>query len=434
MSTSSPGSRVAFAGIGLVLSGTAALALALRDPDGLAVALAALALVGTLTGVVALLSLGRGSVPQQALIRRAADVVMAASAGDLNARIVRIDCGGDLGRLLHGVNRILDLSEEFAKDTGAAMLRAGRKEYFRIIPEEGLRGDFLTFAKLINNVLGDMEAREKETNEFEQAVKAMVGEVAKSTDGIAKTANLMAQRSERAGARSIDVGDAADATTERAHAVSDVTRQLAEAINEIAQQVTLSSRVAHEAVRNISSTSERVNGLASAVQRIGTVVQLISEIASQTNLLALNATIEAARAGEAGKGFAVVAHEVKSLANQTARATDDITTQVDTIQAAAREAVSAINEIVGTIRQMDEISAAIASAVQEQEAATRDISSNIDEVAHKADEVSGAVAIVSQVSAQACGGTIRVIWSATALDELVQALNRRVDEYLTKVR
>jgi methyl-accepting chemotaxis protein len=434
MPTSSIGRQMVFSFIGLAVIVCGAAFLAFRNLDGAGMALLLVVVAGAVGAALAIAAMGRAVAPQTDLIRRSADVVMAASAGDLNARITRIRCDGDLERLLHGINRILDLSEEFAKDTGAAMARAGRKEYFRIIPEEGLRGDFLTFAKLINKVLGDMEARDQETNEFEQAVKAMVVQVAKSTDGIAKTADLMAQRSERAGARSIDVGDAAEATTERAHAVSEVTRQLAEAINEIAQQVTLSSRVAHEAVSNIAATSDRVNGLTDAVQKIGAVVQLISEIASQTNLLALNATIEAARAGEAGKGFAVVAHEVKSLANQTARATEDITNQVGAIQSAAREAVTAINEILGTIRQMDEISSAIASAEQEQEAATRDISFNIEEVAQKADEVSHAVSIVSQVSAQACGGTIRVIWSANALSEVVQSLTRRVDEYLSKVR
>ena len=432
MTALSLGSRpVIFAG--LSACAVSILVLAVRDFTPVAALLLAVAALGL---AVAAFAVGNGvsGGAEADLIRRSADVVMAASAGDLNVRVLRIERDDDLGRLLNGVNRILDLAEEFAKDTGAAMLRAGRKEYFRVIPEEGLRGDYLIFAQLINKVLADMGDRARETNDFEEAVRAMVAQVARSTDGIAKTADLMAQRSERAGGRSIDVGDAAEATTELAHTVSDVTRQLAEAINEIAQQVTQSSQIARQAVGNIVSASERVDGLSAAVQKIGNVVQLISEIASQTNLLALNATIEAARAGEAGKGFAVVAHEVKSLANQTARATEDITSQVSAIQSATREAVTAIGEIAATIRQMDEISAAIASAVQEQEAATRDISANIDEVAVKADDVSHSVAVVSQVSAQACGGTIRVIWSANALSDIVRKLTERVDDYVAKVR
>jgi len=216
--------------------------------------------------------------------------------------------------------------------------------------------------------------------------------------------------------------------------VSEATRQLALAVNEIAQQVAQSASVAQQAVTTISQTSDRISGLAGSVQEIGTVVQLITDIAAQTNLLALNATIEAARAGEAGKGFAVVAGEVKNLANQTAKATEEISRQVFTIQSAAGEAVSDINGVVETIRRIDQIAAAIASAVQEQEASTREISAHIEEVAVQAHEVSQSVAQVAASSAQACGGTVRVLWSASSLGKVVEDLNRQVDDYVRKVR
>ncbi len=426
--------QVAFIG----LFGAALLAAALATGLVLAVGDGAWLAAAVLGGVAVLAVGGAMVVVPRArsllhLIARSSEAVMAASQGDLNVRITRIHRTDELGDLIQGVNRVLDLAEEFAKDTGAAMKRAGAKEYFRIIPEEGLRGDFLGFARLINKVLADMAARDHETTVFQHDVAAMVAEVAHATEGIGHTARLMAQRSENAGSRSVDVGEAAKITTERADAVSTVTRQLVESIDEIARQVTQSALVARQAVADISGTAERVQGLADTVQHIGTVVQLIHDIASQTNLLALNATIEAARAGEAGKGFAVVAGEVKNLANQTARATEDITRQVALIQGATHEAVASIAGAVGTIRSIDEIAAAIAGAVQEQEAAAREISRNTEDVAAKAGEVSGTVSVVSRASAQACGGTVRVIWSANTLGRVVQALTRRVDEYVTKV-
>ncbi|OIQ97135.1 methyl-accepting chemotaxis protein 2 [mine drainage metagenome] len=367
------------------------------------------------------------------LIHRGSAVAMAASHGDLNVRVTRIGRDDELGDLMVGLNRVLDLTEEFAKDVGAAMTRAGAKEYFRYIPERGLRGDFLTFSRLINKVLADMEARNQETALFEHSVYDLVSKVSDSTQGITQTAGMMAHRSENAGGQTISVGRAAEETTQRAAAVSEATRQLAIAVNEIAQQVSLSTSIAREAVTSITGTSQRISGLTDAVQEIGTVVEMITAIAGQTNLLALNATIEAARAGEAGKGFAVVAGEVKNLANQTARATDDISRQVAAVRDAATEAVTGINGVVETIRRMDEIAATIASAVQEQEASTREISSHIDQVASQSKDVSMSVANVAQASAQACGGTVRVLWSAKSLGNVVEALNQRVADYVRKV-
>jgi len=151
-------------------------------------------------------------------------------------------------------------------------------------------------------------------------------------------------------------------------------------------------------------------------------------------LLALNATIEAARAGDAGKGFAVVANEVKHLANQTAKATEDIARQVTGIQDSSRRMGASIGGVVDTIRSLDEISSAIAGAVQQQEAATREIAANIDEVATQADTVSKSVGGLSRTSAMTCAGTVRVIWSAESLTEVVGSLTGETDDFLRRVR
>jgi methyl-accepting chemotaxis protein len=164
------------------------------------------------------------------------------------------------------------------------------------------------------------------------------------------------------------------------------------------------------------------------------VVALINDIASQTNLLALNATIEAARAGEAGKGFAVVAHEVKTLANQTAQATNKIGSQIHAVQSASDQAVEGMNAIAGVITEVDQVAAVIASAVQQQSAATQEIARLVDDVAQDAQLVSQGVSSVAQSAALACGGAIRVIWDVDRMDDLVRGLQEEVDSFIRKIR
>ncbi|MBI2240216.1 MAG: methyl-accepting chemotaxis protein [Magnetospirillum gryphiswaldense] len=387
----------------------------------------------TVLGLGLALFTGRNINATAALLQEAETVMSRAARGDLNARMVRIDRRDEIGQLLIAVNRVMDLTETFAKEIGAAMAAAQRKEYYRYIPEEGLRGDFLRFVRSMNNILAAMESRDAKTMEFEATVKGMVEEVAQSTQGISGTANMMAHRSEATGGRSLEVGEAALATTQRAEIVSEATRQLVASINEIAEQATQSSSVARQATSQISATSSRMDELAQAISQIGQVVGLINTIAGQTNLLALNATIEAARAGEAGRGFAVVANEVKNLANQTATATGTITGQVEAVQSAAREAIDAISDIVQTIASIEGIAAAIAGAVQQQEASTQEISRNIEGVVQEAEHVSHSVSQLSQSSAQSCAGTVRVIWSARKLAGVVTSMHDKVSDYIKSV-
>jgi methyl-accepting chemotaxis protein len=271
-------------------------------------------------------------------------------------------------------------------------------------------------------------------DDFEASVKTKVAEVDLASSGIRNTAQAMASRSERSGSRSLDVGEAARITNERAAGAAEATRQLAFAVNEIAKQVAHSTEIARQTVEDVNATATRMEQLSGSVQSIGEIVLLINNIAAQTRMLALNATIEAARAGEAGKGFAVVADEVKHLAGKTAEATEEISRQVTEVQDSSRQMASSISGVVDIIRTLDEISAAIAGAVQEQEAATHEIADNIEEVAHQADEVSRSVADLSKSSAQTCAGTIRVIWSARSLADVVDSLTGETDGFLGRVR
>ena len=247
------------------------------------------------------------------------------------------------------------------------------------------------------------------------------------------TAQAMATRSESSGSHSLGVGEAARITNERAAVAAHATRELATAVNEIALQVSHSTEIAQKAVGEVDATARQMTELSSSVQSIGEIVRLINDIAAQTNLLALNATIEAARAGDAGKGFAVVAGEVKNLANQTARATDDIARQVAGIQQSSSTMGARIAGVVDVIRSLDEISAAIGSAVQQQEAATREIAGNIDEVARQANTVSVSVSTLSRANVKACAGTVRVNWSAKSLAEEIASLTGETENFLGRI-
>jgi methyl-accepting chemotaxis protein len=208
----------------------------------------------------------------------------------------------------------------------------------------------------------------------------------------------------------------------------------ARTVGEIIRQVHESSKIAGEAVRQAERTDARIGELSQAASRIGDVVKLITAIAGQTNLLALNATIEAARAGEAGRGFAVVASEVKSLAMQTAKATEEIGTQIAGMQSATHESVAAIKEISATIGRVSEIANTIAAAVEEQGAATQEISRNVQEAAKGTAHVARNIADVNHGAAETGSASAQVLSSAKALAGEGNKLKVEVDKFLHTVR
>ena len=220
---------------------------------------------------------------------------------------------------------------------------------------------------------------------FEKDVNSVLGVVSAAARELQNTANSMAATADETLRQSSAVAGAAEQASQNVQTVAAATEELTASIHEISRQVTTSTQICTDAVEEANRTNVMVQGLAEAAGKIGEVVKLINDIASQTNLLALNATIEAARAGEAGKGFAVVAGEVKNLANQTARATDEISAQINAVQTATRDAVGAIQGIGPTIGRISEIAGAIAAAVEEQGAATQEIARNVQEAAQGTD-------------------------------------------------
>jgi len=271
-------------------------------------------------------------------------------------------------------------------------------------------------------------------DELERLVKSTVGIIQERTQHISKTSRGMGTKIDTSSSKSLQVAEASDRTLQSVKSVATAAAELSRSVSAIKGQAVQADRISTSARSEAENTTNKVQELAVSAQKIGEVVQLITDIADQTNLLALNATIEAARAGDAGKGFAVVAGEVKNLASQTAKATEEIATQISGIQRATNEAVEAIGTIAATISEMNSISSAIARAVDEQGNATEEIATNTREVSADAELVSTSVVQVSRASASSYGSAIEVLWAADDLTKPVEDLNREVDNFLKTIR
>jgi methyl-accepting chemotaxis protein len=269
---------------------------------------------------------------------------------------------------------------------------------------------------------------------FEGAVGGVIQAVAKEAEDMERRAQDMTRVADRTGQLAGTVAAATEQTSANVQTVAAATEELSISIGEISRRVGDSSKIAHDAVAVADRANGKVEGLAAAVERIGAVVELINSIASQTNLLALNATIEAARAGEAGKGFAVVASEVKQLANQTAKATEDIASQVAAIQSATGEAVQEIKQVGRIIATIDEASTSIASAVEEQGAATREISRNVQQAAQGTQEVAENIADVNAAASQSNTVASEFLQTVRQLSAQAETLRNEVGFFLAGVR
>ena len=286
----------------------------------------------------------------------------------------------------------------------------------------------------IEGEVGRKKAMSRLADSFQAAVGAIVAEVSLAATGLQSSATALTQAASETSEKTASVAASSQETSANVATVAAATEQLSASVQEISRQVSQSATIAASAVDQAQATSARVTDLTTAAATIGGIVGLIDEIASKTNLLALNATIEAARAGESGKGFAVVAQEVKSLAEQTTKATMQIQSQISSIQGATQETTTSINQIGRTIQEMSQIAATIASAVEEQGAATLEITRNIQQASAGTNDVASNIEQVSSAVDGAGNSARSVLLSATELSRLAGSLTSEAESFVGSVR
>ncbi|MDH5410352.1 MAG: methyl-accepting chemotaxis protein [Alphaproteobacteria bacterium] len=269
---------------------------------------------------------------------------------------------------------------------------------------------------------------------FERSVKGVVDGVGSAATEMQATAQQMSATAEETSRQSSNVASASEQATSNVQMVAATAEELSASIAEIGRQVVQSARISQNAVSEADATNETVQGLAAAATKIGEVVNLINDIAGQTNLLALNATIEAARAGEAGKGFAVVAQEVKNLANQTAKATEEISAQIGAVQSETAGAVTAIERIRSIIGEVNDISTTISSAVEEQGVSTKEIARNVQEAARGTQDVNQNIENVSRAAGETGSAAGQVLTASQDMSRQAEGLRGEVDKFLHEIR
>jgi methyl-accepting chemotaxis protein len=336
---------------------------------------------------------------------------MRMAQGELNVEIVEIkrrDEIGDVGRAVEAIKlKVAEQAQQEAVAKAEADARAAEQRKAEMHKLAGM---------------------------FESAVGGIVDAVSSASTELEASAGTMTKTADMTQQLATTVAAASEQATTNVQSVASATEEMSSSVNQISRQVQESARMAGAAVDQARRTNERVSELSKAAVHIGDVVELINTIAGQTNLLALNATIEAARAGEAGRGFAVVASEVKALAEQTARATGEISQHISGIQAATQESVTAIKEISEAIDKVSEISSTIASAVEEQSAATLEISRNVQQAARGTQEVSSNITNVQRGANETGSASSQVLSAAQSLSSDSNRLRLEVGKFLNAVR
>jgi len=385
-------------------------------------------------GLVALVFLRRTAIAIGSVAERCREV----DRGNLENRLIHIGEGGVTGDLMHAYNDMIDRIEAYIRESTASMEYVSRSKYFRLITETGMVGTFLHASRTINAATRAIGQKitdfQDVVDQFDANMNSTVEHVSSASTELQASARTMGATASTTSEQAGTVAATAEQTSTNVQTVAAAADQLAATISEVSGQIAKANQISVDATKEAREATAMIAHLSDRSVKIGEVVTLITDIAEQTNLLALNATIEAARAGDAGKGFAVVASEVKNLANQTAKATEEIGTQVADVQRSTGEAVKAIDGIAQTVGVIQETSNALAAAIEEQSAATQEITRNVDEVSTGTAAVTSNISSVSTGAVETGHAAEEVLSAADELAEQSVALDHNVKEFLVELR
>jgi methyl-accepting chemotaxis protein len=374
-------------------------------------------------------------------IRRATEIVEAVANGDFEKRIIGVSSDPEVAAMELAINRLIDRTDAYLRESQTCVEYVRRNQHFRLIPETGMVGAFKNAARAVNTTLYGIKEKHDGCIDLAADLEAQLSEVMTNvTEAIGTlrtTADSLETNAANASERCVGAAAGAEEASVNMQSVAASAEELTSSISEINRQVVGSADLANGAVEKSRAMNATINGLNGVTARIGDVVKLIQAIADQTNLLALNATIEAARAGEVGKGFAIVAQEVKTLAGQTAQATEEISGQISELQATMSGAVNANDSISTAIEDINTACNAIAAAVTEQSAATGEIARNVNEAAEGTGEVSSGISIVQQATQSTQDSVGRVVSSTDILLKQEQSLNglrANISDFLADLR
>lgn len=368
-----------------------------------------------------------------------ADITARCAAGDMESRILLPKERGDLARMINRINDSIDMADAYVRESLATLEHAAEEKYFRKIVLVGMDGCYKNGAEIMNGGMDAIRRNmvrnvQKAASKLEETVKKTANDLAESTRQLQSMSDMLSSVAEKSSEQAASLAGASDDASKNVSMVAAAVEELSASIGEINQQINQSSNVARLATEKAVLANTVLSQLTSGAEKIGSIIELINGIAGQINLLALNATIESARAGEAGKGFAVVASEVKNLANQTTKATVDITEYINGTREAIHQTTESVREIAEVVRKVDEVATAIAAAMEEQTAATREISNSIQKTAQNTAQVSGAVGDMSRAAQQTGDAASEMKQSSTTLTEQSGVLHREIDAFISEIK